>query len=56
VYKIQTVGDIFSISENLQIIIQEEDMEDQVHHIQVLLADELDRYKGKRKLTSRETY
>ena len=40
------VGDIFSMLENLWNIIQE-DIENQVYHIQVLLANELDRYKGK---------
>jgi len=39
-------GNIFSISENLQDIIQG-NMENQVYYIQLLLADELDRYKGK---------
>jgi len=41
-YKMQTAGDIFSILEDLQNIIQG-DIENQVHHIQVLLADELNR-------------
>ena len=45
-YKIQTEGDIFSISGELQDIIQG-DMEKQVYHIQTLLVDELERYKGK---------
>ena len=42
-YKMQTEGDIFSISENLWNIVQEE----KVHHIQVLLADKLNWYKEK---------
>jgi len=41
IYKMQTRGDIFSILEELQNIIQGE-MEKQLYHIQVLLADELD--------------
>ena len=45
-YKTQNIGDIFSISQDLQNIIQG-DMENQAYHIQILLADELDRYKGK---------
>jgi len=45
-YWTQTAGDIFSISENLWNIIQS-DMKNQVYHIQKLLADELDNYKGK---------
>ena len=47
-YQIQTGGDIFSISEDLQNIIQS-DMENQVYHIQKLLADELDNCKEKEK-------
>ena len=39
-------GDIFSILEDLHNIIQE-DMKNQAHHIQALLADKLDKYKGK---------
>ena len=42
----QTVGDIFSIFEDLQNIIQS-DMKNQVYHIQKLLADELDNCKEK---------
>ena len=38
--------DIFSISEELWSIIQE-DMEAQAYYIQVLLADNLDKYRGK---------
>ena len=45
-YKTQNTGDIFSISQNLQNIIQG-DMENQVYHIQTLLANKLDRCKGK---------
>ena len=45
-YQMQTAGDIFSISEDLQNIIQS-DMENQVYHIQKLLADELDNCKEK---------
>ena len=45
-YRTPIVGDIFSISEDLWDIIQE-NMENQAHHIQSLLADELDRCKGK---------
>jgi len=42
----QIAGDIFSISEDLQNIIQS-DMENQAYHIQKLLADKLDNCKGK---------
>ena len=45
-YRTQTAGDIFSISDNLQNIIQG-DMESQAHHIQALLTNELDICKGK---------
>jgi len=45
-YKTQIGKDIYSISEELQKVIHGE-MEHQVHHIQVLLADKLDHYKGK---------
>jgi len=45
-YQMQTAGDIFSISEDLQNIIQS-DMENQVYHIQKLLADKLDNCKEK---------
>ena len=47
IYIIQMVGDIFSILEDLQNIIQG-DMETQAYHTQTLLADELDRYKEKK--------
>jgi len=40
-YKIQIVEDTFSISEDLQNIIQE-DIENQIYYIQTLLADKLD--------------
>jgi len=42
----QITEDIFSISEDLQNIIQE-DMENQAHYIQVLLANELNRCQRK---------
>ena len=45
-YKIQIAEDIFNISKDLQNIIQG-DMENQAHHIQTLLANELDKCKGK---------
>ena len=45
-YKTQTVGDIFSISEDLQNIIQG-DMKNKAYHIQALLADKLDKCKGR---------
>jgi len=45
-YKVQIAEDIFSISEDLQNIIQE-DIENQAHYIQALLATELDKCKGK---------
>ena len=45
-YRIQTVGDIFSISEDLWNIVQS-NMENQAYHIQMLLVDELDNCKGK---------
>ena len=45
-YWTQTVRDIFSISEDLQNIVQS-DMKNQVYHIQKLLVDELDNCKGK---------
>ena len=44
-YRIQTIEDIFSISEDLQNIIQS-DMENQAYHIQILLVNELDNCKG----------
>jgi len=46
-YKIQISRDIYSISEELRNIIHR-DIEQQAHHIQVLLADELEQYKEKR--------
>ena len=45
-YWIQTAGDIFSISKDLQNNIQS-DMENQMYHIQTLLVDKLDSCKGK---------
>ena len=42
----QTAKDIFSISEDLWNIIQS-DMENQVYHIQKMLADKLDNCKRK---------
>ena len=45
-YQTQTVGDIFSISEDLQNIIQS-DMKNPVYYIQKLLVNELDSCKGK---------
>ena len=45
-YRIQIVGDIFSILEDLQNIIQE-NIENQAYHIQTFLANELDNFKGK---------
>jgi len=45
-FRTQTAENIFSISEDLWDIIQS-DMENQVYHIQALLADELDNCKGK---------
>ena len=45
-YRIQTASNIFSISENLQNIIQS-DMENQIYYIQMLLVDELDNCEGK---------
>ena len=45
-FRTQIVGNIFSISEDLQNIIQS-DMKNQVYHIQTLLVDELDNCKGK---------
>ena len=45
-YWTQIAEDIFSISEDLQNIIQS-DMEKQAYHIQSLLVDKLDNYKGK---------
>ena len=47
-YKTQTAEDIFSISKDLCNIIQG-DMENKAYHVQALLVDELDRYKGKGK-------
>ena len=45
-YWTQIAEDIFSISEDLQNIIQS-DMEKQAYHIQSLLVDKLDNYKEK---------
>ena len=45
-YRTQMAGDISSISQDLQNIIQG-DMENQAYHIQMLLADKLDSCKGK---------
>ena len=45
-YKIQMVEDIFSISEELQNIIQG-DMENQAYYIQTLLANKLNRCREK---------
>ena len=45
-YKTQIGKDIYSISEELKNAIHRE-MEHQVHHIQVLLANKLNHYKGK---------
>ena len=45
-YKIWTAEDIFSISEDLQNIIQG-DIENQTHYIQALLTDKLYKYKGR---------
>ena len=45
-HKMQVGGDIYSILENLWNIIHR-DMEKQAYHIQVLMADKLDLYKGK---------
>ena len=45
-HKIQVSRDIYSILENLWNIIHR-DMEKQVYHILVLMADKLDLYKGK---------
>ena len=47
-YKIQIPDNIFSISEKLQSIIQK-DMETQAYYIQTLLANKLDKCKGKGK-------
>jgi len=45
-YKIQTAEDIFSISKDLQNIIQG-GMEKQAHYIQVIPVNKLGQYKGK---------
>ena len=55
IYRTQIASDIFSISEDLQDIIQG-NMKNQVYHIQSLLANKLDRYKGKRKFLYRQLY
>ena len=52
-YKTQNARDIFSISQDLQNIIQG-DMENQVYHIQTLLVDKLDKCKGKGKAYAKE--
>jgi len=46
-YKTQIGEDIYSISKELQNIIHG-DIEKQAHHIQVLLVNKLDQYKGKK--------
>jgi len=45
-YQTPTAEDIFSISKDLWNIVQS-NMENQAYHIQWLLVDELDNYKGK---------
>ena len=45
IYRTQIAGNIFSISDLWDII--QENMENQVYYIQTLLADELDKYRGK---------
>ena len=45
-HQIQTARYIFSITEDLQNIVQS-NMENQVYYIQKLLVDKLDKYKGK---------
>ena len=52
-YKTQIAEDIFSILQGLQNIIQG-NMENQAHHIQMLLADELDSYRGKENMYADE--
>ena len=52
-YWTQIAEDIFSISEDLQNIIQS-DMEKQAYHIQSLLVDKLDNYKGKENKYAKE--
>ena len=52
-YRTQNTRDIFSISQDLQNIIQG-DMENQVYHIQTLLVDKLDKCKGKGKVYPKE--
>jgi len=52
-YQTQTAGDIFSISENLHNIIQN-NMENQAYHIQKLLANELDSCKRKQNEYAKE--
>jgi len=46
-FRTQTAGNIFSISEDLQNIVQS-DIENQAYHIQALLVNELGNCKGKR--------
>ena len=46
IHKMQNRADIFSISQELQNIIQD-NMENQAHHVQIFLADKLDNCKGK---------
>ena len=46
IYKEQIGEDIYSITNNLQNIVYR-DMEKQAYHIQILLTDKLDQYKGK---------
>ena len=45
-YRVYMARDIFSILEDLWNIIQE-NMENQIHYIQALLANKLNKYKGK---------
>ena len=52
-YKTQTVGDIFSILEDLWNIIQG-DIENQVYHIQTLLVDKLNKYKEKENIQAND--
>lgn len=52
-YWTQTAGNIFSISKDLQNIIQS-DIENQAYHIQTLLVDKLDSCKGKENIYTEE--